>query len=265
LLASRTRGSDLAAWALAFALAIAAFTLLLRTYPDQLTGMAWRLLPYRETMRSGEVRWRPGGIAMTLAFTTTALVLSLVIGVVVGVSRTSPYWWLRLPAGLYVEVMRGIPLIVIIFATYYALSRPNNVFGVVLHFSAFWAAVAGLILCYGAYAGEIVRAGIESIPTEIVEAASLEGGTWTVARHVVVPQALRTTMPALCNEFVALLKDSALVSIVAIEEMTFVARNNATGNLYFFSSYALVGCVYLMITLVFSRLARILEDRWDVK
>jgi ABC-type Fe3+ transport system permease subunit len=121
--------------------------------------------------------------------------------------------------------------------------------------------VLGLTICYGAYIGETFRAGIQSIPKGQMEAARALGLSRTQAmRHVIIPQAVRTVLPPVGNEFIAMLKDSSLVSVLAISDMLRRAREYASRTFAYFESYTLVALVYLMMTLIFSRVVFYIEQ-----
>lgn len=199
------------------------------------------------------------GLAMTGKVVGLALVFSCFFGIVIGVGRVSRFAPFNLAASIYVETIRGIPLLVILFGIYYGanqfLSRDYKL-------DAFPAAILGLTICYSAFMGEAVRAGIESIPPEESEAASLEGSRLQVLAYVTLPRALRTILPAAANEFIALLKDSSLISILAIREVTRAGQEYASAKFLYFETYTMVALCYMFLTLVLSRIVRVLERTW---
>ncbi len=200
------------------------------------------------------------GLLVTGQVVLLATLGAVVWGVTLGVGRVSRNSVARLSSSIYVEIVRGIPLLVILFMIYYGLNqflpRENKL-------SAFTASVIGLTVCYGAFIGEAVRAGIRAIPPEELEAASLEGGRWSVLRHVTLPRAIRTILPAGANECIALLKDSSLISILAISELTRTGQEYATAKFLYFETYTMVALIYLALTLVLSRAVRLMEKAWD--
>ena len=210
--------------------------------------------PYPEMLG----RLARGGI-ITAKVVSLALVLSIVIGVLMGLGRVSRRRIVRLISSIYVEAIRGIPLLVLLFVSYYGLNQllPRD-----WKLGAFTAAVVGLAICYGAYMAEVVRAGIESIPHEELEAAALEGGRWPVLWHITLPRALRTILPAGANELIALLKDSSLISILAISELTRAGQEYASAKFLFFETYVMVALLYLILTLLLSRGVKVLERSW---
>ena len=149
----------------------------------------------------------PDGIFVTFKVTIGAILLALVIGFFTGLGRLAGNRLINGIASLYVEVIRGIPLLVQLFYIYFALGR-------VVQLPAIASAIIAMGICYGAYMGEIFRAGIQSIPKGQREAAwSLGMNKSQTMVHVILPQAIKVILPPIGNEFVALLKDSSLVSI----------------------------------------------------
>jgi len=228
------------AWRIAFFGAIATVGYLIFFRPD----------PYRDI-----IAFLPDGILVTFQVTVESIVLALVIGLFTGLGRLSKNRIINGIASLYVEVIRGIPLLVQLFYIYFALGRFVNV-------PAMWSAVIAMAVCYGAYMGEIFRAGIESIPKGQMEAARSLGMSHSQAMtHVILPQAFKTILPPVGNEFVALLKDSSLVSILAVSDLLRRGREFASETFTYFETYTMVALIYLIITLFFSKLISIMEDR----
>lgn len=201
------------------------------------------------------LKFLPDGILVTFQVTIEAIVLSLGIGLFTGLGRISSNKLVNGIASLYVEIIRGIPLLVQLFYIYFALGRIVNV-------PAITSAVIAMAICYGAYMGEIFRAGIESIPKGQMEAARSLGMTSSQAmRYVILPQAFKTILPPIGNEFVALLKDSSLVSILAVSDLLRRGREFASESFTYFETYTMVALMYLIITLFFSKLISIMEER----
>jgi polar amino acid transport system permease protein len=209
--------------------------------------------PYWEILK-----FLPDGILVTFQVTIEAIILALIIGLFTGLGRISKNRIVNGIASLYVEVIRGIPLLVQLFYIYFALGR-------VVNFPATVSAVIAMAVCYGAYMGEIFRAGIESIHSGQMEAARSLGMSYRQAmRHVILPQAFKTILPPVGNEFVALLKDSSLVSILAVSDLLRRGREFASETFTYFETYTMVALVYLIITLVLSKLVSIMEERISV-
>jgi len=228
------------AWRVAFFGAITLIAYLCIFNPD----------PYLEILQ-----FLPDGILVTFQVTVEAILLSLIIGLFTGLGRISSNRIINGIASLYVEIIRGIPLLVQLFYIYFALGRFVNI-------PAMASAVIAMAVCYGAYMGEIFRAGIESIPTGQMEAARSLGMTSSQAmRHVILPQAFKTILPPIGNEFVALLKDSSLVSILAVSDLLRRGREFAAESFSYFETYTMVALMYLIITLFLSKLISIMEER----
>nr|MBP7494948.1 amino acid ABC transporter permease [Spirochaetales bacterium] len=158
-------------------------------------------------------------------------------------------------ATVYVEIIRGIPLLVQLFYIYFALGKFLKLEGIP-------AAVIAMAVCYGAYMGEIFRAGIQAIPRGQMEAALALGMSRTQALwRVILPQTIKIILPPIGNEFIALLKDSSLVSILAIADLLRRGREYAATTFHYFESYTMVALVYLILTLFLSRLVGIMEER----
>lgn len=228
------------AWRFAFFGAITALGYLVASKPD----------PYYNI-----VMFIPDGIVVTFKVTVGAIVLALVIGLFTGLGRISSNRLINGIASLYVEVIRGIPLLVQIFYIYYALGRFVKIPDLL-------SAIIAMAVCYGAYMGEVIRAGIQSIPKGQMEAAlSLGMNRWQALRHVILPQAFKVVLPPVGNEFIALLKDSSLVSILAVADLLRRGREFASESFTYFETYTVIALVYLIITLFFSKLIGIMEER----
>lgn len=204
------------------------------------------------------LKFLPDGVLVTFQVTLMSIVLSLIFGLIAGLGRLSKNVMINGIASLYVEVIRGIPLLVQLFYIYYALGR-------VVNLSAITCAVISMSICYGAYIAEIIRAGIQSVPQGQTEAARSLGMTPVqTMRYVILPQAVKTILPPVGNEFVALLKDSSLVSILAVSDLLRRGREYASQGFDYFEAYTMVALLYLIITLILSKLVGIMEDRIHV-
>jgi polar amino acid transport system permease protein len=201
------------------------------------------------------IRFVPDGILITFEVTVMSIMLALVIGLFTGLGRIAKNPIINGIASLYVEVIRGIPLLVQLFYIYFALGR-------IIQMPPMPSAVLAMAICYGAYMGEIFRAGIQSIPKGQTEAArSLGMSTAQSMYHIILPQAFKMILPPVGNEFVALLKDSSLVSILAVSDLLRRGREYASQSFAYFETYTMVALVYLIITLFFSKLISIMEER----
>lgn len=201
------------------------------------------------------------GAGITIQITAISVGLGLVIGMFVGIARISNVKLLRWLAAIYIDFLRGTPLLVQIFLIYFALP-------VILgqRVDPFLAAITACGINSGAYIAEIFRAGIQAIDEGQMEAGRSLGMTWVqTMRYIIVPQAFKNIVPPLGNEFIALLKDSSLVSVIGFEELTrrgqlIIARTY--GSLEIWISVAII---YLVMTLTISRLVAYLEKRLDTK
>ena len=198
------------------------------------------------------------GALVTIEITALAVAIGTMIGLFVGVAELSRYKWLRYPAKVYVDFIRGTPLLVQIFIIYFALPI---ILGT--RIEPFAAAVAACSINSGAYVAEIFRAGIQSIDKGQMEAGRSLGMSWTQTMvHIVIPQSFRRTIPQLGNEFIAMLKDSSLVSVIGFEELT------RKGQLIIASTYgsleiwSAVAVIYLIMTLSITRFVAYLEKRF---
>ncbi|BCS52844.1 amino acid ABC transporter permease [Geobacter sp. SVR] len=228
------------AWRIAFCGAILTSFYLALTKPD----------PYLAIFK-----FVPDGILVTFKVTVGAILLAIVIGLVTGLGRISTNRFINGTASLYVEVIRGIPLLVQIFYIYYALGRFVKIPDI-------FSAIIAMAVCYGAYMGEIFRAGIQSIPKGQMEAAlSLGMSRGQAMRQVILPQAFKVVLPPIGNEFIALLKDSSLVSIIAVADLLRRGREFASESFSYFETYTVIALIYLVLTLFFSKLIGIMEER----
>ena len=197
----------------------------------------------------------PDGILVTFQVTVFSIAMALVIGLITGLGRISRNKYVNLIASTYVEIVRGVPLLVQLFYIYYALGRFVRVPDLL-------AAVIAMSFCYGAYMGEVFRAGIASIPVGQTEAArSLGFNRAQTMYYVVLPQAWRTILPPVGNEFIALLKDTSLVSILGVADLLRRGREFASESFEYFETFTMVAVIYLIITLILSKLVSIMEER----
>lgn len=198
------------------------------------------------------------GAVVTLQLTALTLLIGVPAGLLIALCRLSGFAPLRLAATTYVEIVRGTPLLMQIYVIYFVLPAVG------ISLPSFVAGVAALSLNAAAYISEIFRAGIESIDTGQMEAARALGMDYQGAmRHVILPQTLRRVLPPLTNESVALLKDSSLVSVVALSELMRNGKEIATNTGSPTTIYLAVAALYLAMTLPLTFLVRRLEARWQ--
>jgi polar amino acid transport system permease protein len=210
------------------------------------------------------------GLGITVLVTLVSFVFILVLGLIGGLGRLSKKKAIYTITSLYVEIIRGIPLLVQLIWWYFAFPVVIQQIGKAFNFTpmanyqanAILIAILGLVFCYGAYMSEIYRAGIQSIPKGQVEAArSLGMSYFQTMRHVIIPQAVRVILPPVGNEFIALLKDSSLVSVVAVADLTRRGREFMSANFNPIEVWTLVALIYLIMTLFSARIVSWIEKR----
>ena len=224
------------------------------------------------------------GLATTLRLAVWGTVLATIIGLVMGYWRTCENLTLRIISRCYVELIRNIPPVVFIFIFFFFISsqifpalgfdniNPDSplvdnaifriMFGDPVLLSNFLAGMVCLAMFEGAYITEIVRAGIQSIPKGQWEASRAIGlSPFNVLRDIILPQALRKILPPLAGQFITLIKDSAIVSLISIQELTFLATEVAASTTKVFETWILVGAMYFVLCYGFALLFAWLERR----
>lgn len=201
------------------------------------------------------------GASHTLELSVVSFALAILVAYAVGIARARELpRWLSAPLTVYVEVFRGTPLLIQLFFIYYGLPQIGIVLG------AWTAGILGLSLNSGAYMSEVVRASVLSVDAGQTEAAEALGyGRWQTLRHIVLPQATRTAIPPLTNALASLLKESSLVSIIAITELTRVGNIIYSRTMAPFEIYLTLALLYLVMTLAVTLASRRLERmnrRW---
>ena len=214
------------------------------------------------------------GIQVTVFVTLVAYTLACALGLMLALMALSKSLILRQVSRLYIEVMRGIPIIVLLLYVAFVLA-PAMVLAAnwVLEslgldpirtrdFSLLWRAVIALTLAYASFLAEVFRAGLQAVDRGQIEAAEALGlNRWQRFRHIVFPQALRMILPPLGNDFVAMVKDSSLVSVLGVTDITQLGKVTAAGNFRYFETYNVVALVYLTMTISLSLLLRRFEKR----
>jgi polar amino acid transport system permease protein len=218
------------------------------------------------------------GVFTTVWVSAVAFALACIVGLVVAVAKRSRLRVVREVATFYVEIVRGIPVLVLLFYVAFvgapamvwawnaALAWPiaaGLLPGLTIRgFDFTWRAILALTVSYSAFLSEIFRAGIESVPKPQVEGAYALGLKRGVTlRFVVLPQAIRTVLPPLGNDFVAMIKDSALVSALGVQDITQLGKVYSASTFLFFETYNVVAFLYLVMTIGLSLLVRALEAR----
>lgn len=218
------------------------------------------------------------GVFTTVWVTLLAFALASALGLVVALARTSANPWLQQGAIFYIEILRGVPILVALFYVAFAgapamVNAANWVLAPLItpgwmkalsvrEFDYTARAIVALTVCYSAFIAEILRAGIEAVDRGQIEAAKALGLSRTnTFRHIVAPQALRTILPPLGNDFVSMIKDSALVSALGVQDITQLGKVYSSGSFKFFETYNVVAFLYLTMTITLSLLVRALEKR----
>lgn len=222
------------------------------------------------------------GIGITVYVTIVAYAGALVVGLFVGLARVSKNRLIYEAATFYVEIIRGVPMLVLLLYIAF-VAAPAAVFGMnwvgerlaflgapvqplidfrVRNFDFAARAIIALIIGYSAFLSEVFRAGIESIERGQIEAAqSLGMSRWQVLRLVVLPQAIRRVLPPLGNDFIAMLKDSSLVSVLGVPDITQMGKVYAASTFLYFETYNIVAFLYLSMTIVLSLGVRWMERK----
>ena len=197
------------------------------------------------------------GAGVTIEITAFSVAVGFIIGLFVGIARICRIKILRLLAAVYADCIRGTPLLVQIFLIYFALPMITG-----QRVEPFIAAVAACGINSGAYVSEIFRAGIQSIDVGQMEAGRSLGLTWwQTMRYIILPQAFKNILPPLGNEFIAMLKDSSLVSVIGFEELTRRGQLIIAQTYGSFEIWMTVAILYLIMTLAISRFVAWLEKR----
>ncbi len=210
------------------------------------------------------------GVLVTVLVTVSSYFLMVIVGLFGGLGRLSKNKLIFGISSLYVESVRGIPLLVQLIGWYFAspiiIQRVGlwlNLQGLIQYrANPIITAVMAITVCYGAYMSEIVRSGVQSVPKGQMEAArSLGMSHFQAMRHVVLPQAFRVILPPMGNEFIALLKDSSLVSVVAVADLTRRGREFMAAHFNPIETWLMVALLYLILTLIAARMVSYIEKR----
>ena len=218
------------------------------------------------------------GIGITVVVTVVSFAFASAIGLGIALMGLSGSVWLRQSARLYVEIIRGVPILVLLFWIAFA-GVPAFVAGwnfltasmqqagfigalQVRDVPLLWRAVLALMIGYSPFIAEIFRAGIQSVDPGQIEAAKALGlSRYRRFRHIIMPQAIRTILPPLGNDFIALVKDSSLVSVLGVADISQMGKIYAAGSFRFFETYSIVAYIYLILTVGLSLALRALENR----
>jgi len=218
------------------------------------------------------------GLGVTVFVTLVGFTLASALGLLLAVMSLSGSVILRQIARFYIEIIRGVPILVLLFYIAFVgapaivwfwntLASPlidNGVIGkmTVRDFPLIWRAAIALMIGYSTFISEVFRAGIQAVDEGQIEAAKALGlGRWHRFRFIVFPQAIRTILPPLGNDFIAMVKDSSLVSVLGVSDITQMGKVYAAGSFTFFETYSIVAYIYLVLTIGLSLLLRRFEQK----
>ncbi len=210
------------------------------------------------------------GMKLTLILTAGSFVVSMALGLIIGIARVSSNKIASTAAQVYIEFVRGVPMIVFIFAIALVLVPEgvkgfNSISGLDIRtrsVSFAWRGGIALCLFYAAFIAEVFRAGIQSVPTGQIEAGKAVGLSGrSIMRHITLPQAIRNTFPALGNDLIALMKDTSLVSVIAAAELTYEARIYQGSSFRVRETFFILMVIYVTLTLALSLVLRWWEGR----
>jgi len=214
------------------------------------------------------------GVVITVFVTLVGFSMACVIGLALATATLSRFLVLRQVARFYIEIVRGIPILVLLLYVAFVVA-PGVVAGWnwlagglgldpirTRDFPLIWRAILALTIGYSAFLAEVFRAGLQAVDLGQIEAAEALGlGGWQRFRHIVFPQAFRMILPPLGNDFVAMVKDSSLVSVLGVADITQLGKVTAASNFRYFETYNVVALIYLLMTVSLSLVLRRLEAR----
>lgn len=214
-------------------------------------GNAWRVIP-----DNFDALWE--GLLLTLQISACALLVSIPLGVLVGLCRVSGNRIVSFLAVSYVEFIRGVPFLVLLLWIFFVLGK-------FLKLGPFWSGVVGLGVFSAAFIAEIVRTGIQAVPRGQMEAARSSGMSYVQAMWLIIlPQAFRKVLPPMASQFITLIKDSSLVSVISVVDLTLVAKNLVATSFRALEVWSFVAIMYFIITFFLSQIIGLLERRYRV-
>ncbi len=234
-----------------------------------LTGCAaapgtWGWYVIDPTTQSGynNIRFLLNGFGATILLSVIAAVMSMVIGMVVALPGMSANRWVRLPSRIYIEFVRAIPLLPMLFWVFYGLPVVLKSMGINVSIDAFWGAIITLAISDSAFTAEIYRSGIQSINKGQTEAAKTVGLNYAqTMRYVILPQAIKRILPPLANQFIYIVKMSAFASVIGMQELTRRANELVVTEYRPLEIYTLLILEYLVLVLIISFFVRWLERK----
>lgn len=222
----------------------------------------WYVIDPSTPQGQSNVRFLIGGFWATIQLSLIAAALSMTIGLFVALPGMSTNRWIRLPSRIYIEFVRAIPLLPMLFWVFYGLPVVMRSMGMPITIDAFWGAIITLAISDSAFTAEIYRSGIQSIPKGQTEAARTVGLTYNqTMRYVVLPQAIRRILPPLANQFIYIVKMSAFASVIGMQELTRRANELVVTEYRPLEIYTLLILEYLVLVLIISFFVRWLERK----
>lgn len=202
-------------------------------------------------------------MGQTLILALYGLLFACIIGLIFGLMSVVHNKVCNVIAMFFVDVIRGVPMIVLAYFIYFGIPYGfKNILGIPLTLSALQAGTACLALNCGAYMAEIIRAGIQSVdPGQMEAARSLGLPYWKAMQKVVLPQAIRTMIPSIINQFIITLKDTSILSVIGFPELVNTAKNVVASTFLSLQTWGIVAIMYLIVITILSKLAKVLERR----
>ncbi len=202
-------------------------------------------------------------LGQTLLLALLGLFFACILGIIFGIMSVLKSKVCRVIQQVFVDIIRGVPMIVLAFFIYFGVPYAfNNLLGIRVVLTALQAGTIALALNCGAYMSEIIRAGIQSVDVGQMEAArSLGLSYWRSMYRVVMPQAIRTMIPTIINQFIITLKDTSILSVIGFPELVNTAKTVVANTMDSFSVWTIVGIMYLIVITILSKVAKALERR----
>ena len=222
----------------------------------------WYVIDPRTTSGYNNIRFLLNGFGATILLSVIAAAMSMVIGMLVALPGMSSNRWIRLPSRIYIEFVRAIPLLPMLFWVFYGLPVVLKSMGININIDAFWGAIITLAISDSAFTAEIYRSGIQSIAKGQTEAAKTVGLNYRqTMRYVILPQAIRRILPPLANQFIYIVKMSAFASVIGMQELTRRANELVVTEYRPLEIYTLLILEYLVLVLIISFFVRWLERK----
>ena len=222
----------------------------------------WYVIDPPTTAGQNNIRFLVGGFWATISLSLIAAALSMTIGLLVALPGMSTNRWVRLPSRIYIEFVRSIPLLPMLFWVFYGLPVVLKSIGINVSIDAFWGAIITLAISDSAFTAEIYRSGIQSINKGQTEAAKTVGLNYRqTMRYVILPQAIKRILPPLANQFIYIVKMSAFASVIGMQELTRRANELVVTEYRPLEIYTLLILEYLVLVLIISFFVRWLERK----